>query len=143
MLSVKISCFGLRKNTISTTKFLARSALLSKHITKAVEITSEQENKSIKLTKRIKINKLAQAPINEIVGMEVCVKGWVRTVRDQKKFFFVEINDGSSLTGIQAVVESDNSACNDVTKYILFPLVESWNSNVLNISGYLLVLPLK
>jgi asparaginyl-tRNA synthetase len=43
----------------------------------------------------------------EIVGKRIVVRGWVRTVRDQKKFSFIEVNDGSSLTGIQCVAEAD------------------------------------
>lgn len=38
----------------------------------------------------------------------VAVKGWVRTVRKQKTLAFVEVNDGSSLAGIQCVVSFDN-----------------------------------
>jgi len=36
----------------------------------------------------------------------VLVKGWVRTRRDAKDFSFLEINDGSCLANIQAVVEA-------------------------------------
>ncbi|EPR39366.1 Asparaginyl-tRNA synthetase [Desulfovibrio sp. X2] len=35
----------------------------------------------------------------------ILVKGWVRTRRDQKGFSFLEINDGSCLANIQAVVD--------------------------------------
>lgn len=38
------------------------------------------------------------------VGDKVQLRGWVRTVRAQKDLSFVEVNDGSSLSGIQAVV---------------------------------------
>lgn len=38
------------------------------------------------------------------VGDYVTLKGWVRTVRDQKKFCFVEVNDGSNFAGIQVVI---------------------------------------
>ncbi len=37
----------------------------------------------------------------------VTVKGWVRTKREQKEFTFVEVNDGSSMAGLQAVVNQD------------------------------------
>ncbi|GBG73626.1 hypothetical protein CBR_g16969 [Chara braunii] len=40
----------------------------------------------------------------ENVGKQVMIKGWVRTVRLQKAFAFVEVNDGSSLSGIQVIV---------------------------------------
>lgn len=41
---------------------------------------------------------------------------WVRTVRDQKKFSFIEINDGSSLSGIQIVAESNIDTYSEVLK---------------------------
>lgn len=40
------------------------------------------------------------------VGNTVTVKGWVRTIRKQKSFSFVEINDGSTLSNFQIVVNS-------------------------------------
>ncbi|CAG9463467.1 unnamed protein product [Pedinophyceae sp. YPF-701] len=40
------------------------------------------------------------------VGQEVLVKGWVRTLRDQSKFAFLSINDGSNMAGIQAVINA-------------------------------------
>jgi asparaginyl-tRNA synthetase len=36
---------------------------------------------------------------------EIVIKGWVRTKRDSKGFSFLELNDGSSLLNIQAVVD--------------------------------------
>lgn len=44
---------------------------------------------------------------DEVVGTEVLVKGWVRTIRSQKTLSFVEVNDGSSLKGLQVVAESE------------------------------------
>lgn len=41
---------------------------------------------------------------SEIEG--IIIKGWVRTKRDYKDFSFLEINDGSSLKNIQAVVDN-------------------------------------
>jgi hypothetical protein len=38
----------------------------------------------------------------------VAIKGWVRTVRKQKTLAFVEVNDGSSLSGIQCVLPFDD-----------------------------------
>jgi asparaginyl-tRNA synthetase len=37
----------------------------------------------------------------------VTVQAWVRTKREQKEFSFVEVNDGSSLSGLQVVVNQD------------------------------------
>jgi asparaginyl-tRNA synthetase len=37
----------------------------------------------------------------------ITVQGWVRTKREQKEFTFVEVNDGSSMAGLQTVVSQD------------------------------------
>ncbi|MBA3237158.1 MAG: asparagine--tRNA ligase [Parachlamydiaceae bacterium] len=58
---------------------------------------------------RLKIKQLKNpAPGRpSFVDTEVTVKGWVRTVRNQKSFSFVEINDGSTLSNFQVVVNAD------------------------------------
>ena len=38
---------------------------------------------------------------------DVFIQGWVRTRRDSKNFFFLELNDGSCLKNIQVVVTED------------------------------------
>ncbi|MGL5074606.1 MAG: OB-fold nucleic acid binding domain-containing protein, partial [Waterburya sp.] len=37
----------------------------------------------------------------------VTIQGWVRTKRELKGFAFVEVNDGSSITGLQAVLDAN------------------------------------
>lgn len=41
---------------------------------------------------------------NSLVGYHLNVKGWVRTVRNQKTFSFIEVNDGSTLSNLQVIV---------------------------------------
>ena len=47
---------------------------------------------------------------DEMHSEPVTVRGWVRTVRDQKQFAFVDVNDGSSLSGLQVVVDGNSGA---------------------------------
>ena len=42
---------------------------------------------------------------SEFIGKEITVCGWVRTARNSKSVAFIEINDGTSLKNIQAVVD--------------------------------------
>jgi len=42
-----------------------------------------------------------------LIGQEVTVKGWVRTIRNQKTFAFIEVNDGSTLSNFQIVANAD------------------------------------
>ena len=53
--------------------------------------------------RRIKIINVSQQS-DEIV----LIKGWVKTVRKQKTLAFVEVNDGSTLSGIQCVLPFDD-----------------------------------
>lgn len=46
----------------------------------------------------------------DMIGQQVLVKGWVRTVRTQKTFSFVEVNDGSSLQGVQVIASNEMSS---------------------------------
>jgi asparaginyl-tRNA synthetase len=46
----------------------------------------------------------------------VTIKGWVRTKREQKGFSFIEVNDGSSMAGLQVVMNADLSDYESVVK---------------------------
>lgn len=64
----------------------------------------------------MKIDRLNQDP--SLLGKQVEVKGWVRTLRVQKNVAFVQVNDGSTLSGLQAVaIEPETSG--------MLPLLES------------------
>lgn len=41
------------------------------------------------------------------IGKEVVVKGWVRTLRSQKNFTFIEVNDGSTLSNLQVIADQN------------------------------------
>lgn len=63
---------------------------------------------------RIKQIKNHQPGTKPDVGDEVTVKGWVRTVRNQKTFSFIEINDGSTLSNLQVIASPELSNYNDI-----------------------------
>lgn len=58
---------------------------------------------------RMKIKQLRHPEPNQppLIGTQVTVKGWIRTVRNQKTFSFVEINDGSTLSNFQIIANPD------------------------------------
>lgn len=43
---------------------------------------------------------------SELIGKKTTLYGWVRTVRDQKSFAFIEINDGSTLSNLQIIADA-------------------------------------
>src|SRR5205823_3529914 len=45
------------------------------------------------------------------------VKGWVRTRRDSKGFSFLELNDGSCLTGLQIVADANTPGYEDIARF--------------------------
>lgn len=48
---------------------------------------------------------------------DITVRGWVRTRRDAKGFCFLELNDGSSLAGIQVVVDAGIPGHADIHRF--------------------------
>lgn len=46
----------------------------------------------------------------DIIGRNITVRGWLRSVRDQKQFAFIDLNDGSSIAGLQIVVDAESPA---------------------------------
>ena len=55
---------------------------------------------------------------NELIGQQVCVKGWVRTRRGNKQIQFIALNDGSTIKNVQIVVDTqkiDADTLKDIT----------------------------
>lgn len=44
------------------------------------------------------------------VGKKVCLSGWVRNLRDQKQFAFIDFNDGSFFKNVQIVIEKNRTS---------------------------------
>ncbi len=69
---------------------------------------------------------MTQFPVHKIVQLlrsgnpdeTVTIRGWVRTKREQKTFTFIEVNDGSSMMGLQAVVSDQVPGYADAIKRI-------------------------
>eukprot|EP00978_Attheya_sp_CCMP212_P040915 scaffold228404_cov55-Attheya_sp.AAC.2 len=97
-----VSAFQMMAPSTSTTStatrmnrpFVSRLAMSSSS-------TETPTASGVSLMKRVKT--ADAVPSEETVS----VKGWVRTVRKQKTLAFVEVNDGSSLAGIQCVLSFD------------------------------------
>lgn len=67
-----------------------------------MNVSTDTVSEATKVIKRIKT---ANAEPSDVI---VSIEGWVRTVRKQKTLAFVEVNDGSSLSGIQCVLAFDD-----------------------------------
>ncbi|KAH8947520.1 hypothetical protein BDL97_11G046300 [Sphagnum fallax] len=66
--------------------------------------------------KRLRIADIKGGPQGglERVGEYMLVRGWVRTCRSQKTFAFIEVNDGSAVSNLQAVVNTNVEGYNEV-----------------------------
>jgi asparaginyl-tRNA synthetase len=53
---------------------------------------------------------------DDFLGREVYLSGWVRKIRDQKNFGFIELNDGSFFKGVQIVFDSQLSNFEEIAK---------------------------
>lgn len=52
----------------------------------------------------------------DFLEQEVTVGGWIRTVRDNKNFAFIELNDGTFFKSVQVVVHDNVTNFNEVVK---------------------------
>ena len=55
---------------------------------------------------RVSIKELFAEP-EKYANHEICVSGWARQLRIQKRFGFIQLNDGSSFNNLQIVVENE------------------------------------
>jgi asparaginyl-tRNA synthetase len=64
---------------------------------------------------RTKIKEIHQAKdLSAFLGKKVTVCGWIRSVRDQKTFMFIELNDGSTLKNLQ-IISNDKTLSPSLT----------------------------
>ncbi|MCD8117469.1 MAG: asparagine--tRNA ligase [Oscillospiraceae bacterium] len=54
---------------------------------------------------RTKVSTLYAYPASFAAAESITVCGWARTIRDQKNFGFIDLNDGSAFKGVQVVFE--------------------------------------
>lgn len=52
----------------------------------------------------------------EKAGSDILVRGWIKTKRDSKSISFINLNDGSNMNGIQAIVDLDLPNYEEVKK---------------------------
>ncbi len=52
----------------------------------------------------------------KFINSTIKVGGWIRTLRDNKNFAFVELNDGTFFKSVQIVVNNDLSNFNEIVK---------------------------
>jgi hypothetical protein len=64
-------------------------------------------NKASSFGNRIRINTLVASDAEKWIGKVITTGGWIRTIRVQGggSFCFVELNDGSSVKGLQVIVD--------------------------------------
>lgn len=53
---------------------------------------------------------------SQFIDKQIQMSGWVRKIRDQKNFGFIELNDGSFFKGVQVVFDTTLSNFEDVAK---------------------------
>ena len=62
-----------------------------------------------------KLSEIFSAP-ESFIGQEINAAGWIRTIRDNKSFSFMELNDGSFFKSIQVVYDNNLSNFVEINK---------------------------
>lgn len=58
------------------------------------------------------------------LDQEVIINGWVKKIRDQKNFGFIEVNDGSFFKGVQVVFDTRLSNFEEVSRLSIISSIE-------------------
>jgi asparaginyl-tRNA synthetase len=69
------------------------------------------------------------------IGEEVEILGWVKKIRDQKKFAFIELNDGSFFNGVQIVLEEKLENFEELTHLSISSTIRAVGTVVLSEGG--------
>eukprot|EP00968_Pinguiococcus_pyrenoidosus_P026764 scaffold7329_cov222-Pinguiococcus_pyrenoidosus.AAC.6 len=80
-----------------------------------VRLLATQTSADSALLRRYRVREVLEGE-DDLLNKEVVVRGWCRTVRDQKSFAFLEVNDGSSVKGLQAVVDASLPSFGEVSR---------------------------
>jgi len=62
---------------------------------------------------KLKIKEIKTHPEKHL-NEKITVKGWIRSVRDQKSFSFIDLNDGSTLSGLQVLFKGERPGYADL-----------------------------
>lgn len=65
-----------------------------------------------------------------LVGKELLIQGWVKTIRDQKQFSFIEVNDGSTGSNLQIIANNDIASYSQVQQITTGAAVEIYGTLV-------------
>ena len=65
-----------------------------------------------------------QLNIKEYLGQEVELNGWVKKIRAQKNFGFIEFNDGTYFQGIQVVFEDKLNNFEEISKLTIYSSIK-------------------
>ncbi|KAL2621043.1 hypothetical protein R1flu_001248 [Riccia fluitans] len=116
-LSLRVPGFSNGKENIGrrvlcTRKFCVSATIAETEISKSSTVDGEKSKFALSVPafqKRLRIAGVKGGPDEGLglVGQKMTIRGWVRTCRLQKTFTFIEVNDGSCLSNLQAVVQND------------------------------------
>ena len=59
-----------------------------------------------------------------MIGSDLVIKGWIRSLRDSKTFWFIEVNDGSYLKNLQVVFNNDLNNFDEICKFTTWSSIE-------------------
>ena len=62
--------------------------------------------------------------IDELMGKEVTLSGWIRNHRKQKEFGFIDFSDGTDFRHVQLVYTNELSDFDDITKLKIGSAIE-------------------
>ncbi len=107
-----VQSYSLLSSSILRKQLFSKSSIIQ--LTRSSNVLSSSTSalySSLISDPSIKRTKIKKIVVDEdgttLVGKDVLIQGWVKTLRDQKQFSFIEVNDGSSGSNLQIIANND------------------------------------
>ncbi|XP_027922249.1 asparagine--tRNA ligase, chloroplastic/mitochondrial isoform X1 [Vigna unguiculata] len=80
--------------------------------------------------KKLRVSEIKEGDGADVLGRDLVVQGWVRTLRLQSSVTFIEINDGSCLSNMQCVLNSEAEGYDQVESGLVTTGASVWVQGV-------------
>ncbi|RDX87142.1 Asparagine--tRNA ligase, chloroplastic/mitochondrial [Mucuna pruriens] len=88
------------------------------------------DNRVEQFRKKLRVSEIKEGDGAAVLGRNLVVQGWVRTLRLQSSVTFIEINDGSCLSNMQCVLNSEAEGYDQVESGLVTTGASVWVQGV-------------
>ncbi|KAL2573501.1 hypothetical protein AAZV13_17G130600 [Glycine max] len=110
--------------------FLPHSSPFSSRRAFCAATLRTSDNRVQQFRRKLRVSEIKEGDGADVLGRNLVVQGWVRTLRIQSSVTFLEINDGSCLSNMQCVLNSEAEGYDQVESGLVTTGASVWVQGV-------------